>query len=209
VEAEAGMARIAGRSNWVAWPAGMLCLAVVAALGWLSLPMIPGAVQWAGDALRSATSRSDEDVSNPAPFRAATVPACRALYTSALWSELTARSGADPAEDASPPPVSATGVVAALAPVVRETCTWTAASTGSIVTTLADIDTRTAPLAGEALSSQGFSCGSSGGGLRCTRTDGDVAEDVIVRDGVWLSSRLDGWHPNLYTERIAERLWPQ
>lgn len=203
------MARTAGRSNWVAWPAGVLCLAVVVSLAWLSWPMIPSVVQWVGDSLRASTSPPAAQADGPASVNAGSdVAACRALYTSALWSELTARSGRDPVEDASAPPISTAGVVAALAPDVRETCTWTAATTGSIVTTLADVDSGAATIAQAALSSQGFSCTASGEVLRCIREVGDTAEDVIVRDGVWLSSRLDGWHPNLYTERIIEQVWP-
>ncbi len=135
--------------------------------------------------------------------------ACRALYTDALWSELTARTGGDPVQDASLPPVSAVSVVAALAPRVRATCTWTAATTGSIVTTVADVSADAAPIAQEALRSQGFSCASIPGGVSCTKSAGEVTEDIAVRDGVWLSSRLEAWHPNLYTERIAAELWPR
>lgn len=201
------MARIAGRSNWVAWPVGVICAAVVAALAVLSTPMVPPAVQWVGDALRGPTYPPVAGSDAPDTGTADTA-ACRALYTSALWSELTARTGGDPLQDASAPAVSATTVVAALEPAVRTTCTWTAMAGGTITTTLADVDPDAVAIADAALTSQGFACSTSGAGVSCSRTDGDVTEEITLRDGAWLSSRLDGWHPNLYSERIGAHLWP-
>lgn len=222
------MARIGGRSGWIAWPAGLACLAVVAALVWLALPMMPVAVQWAGDALRGPTSRPAAEATPPAgsadqplgtgrghaaaspsasPTPSPDAASCRSLYTAAQWAELTVRTGGDPAEDTSAPALAAPTVVTALHPTVRMTCTWAATTTGRITTTVADVDAEAGAIARAALAAQGFACGGFGDGMRCTRTDGAVVEDVVVRDGVWLSSVLDNWRPTLYTERIADQLW--
>lgn len=203
------MARIGGRSNWVAWPVGVLCAAVVVTLAWLSVPMVPGAVQWAGDALRGPTSRPVAGAASPERTDKTDTAACRALYTPQLWSELTARQGGDPVQDASSPPVSAVSVVAAIAPAVRTTCTWTGASLGSIVTTLADVSGDRVAIAQTALLSQGYSCRPAGDGIACDKTNGEIVEHITLRDGVWLSSRLEAWHPTLYTARVSNRLWPE
>ena len=50
------MARVGGRNSWIAVPVGLGCAAIVGALVWLSLPMVPVTVAWAGDMLRNATS---------------------------------------------------------------------------------------------------------------------------------------------------------
>ena len=110
-------------------------------------------------------------------------------------------------QDASPPTVSATSVVAALAPAVRVSCTWTAAASGTIVTTLADVTGEAAEVAQAALESQGYACRREEAALTCSRTEGDVTDDIVLREGVWLSSRLSAWHPDLYTARITSRLW--
>ncbi|MBT2475055.1 hypothetical protein J7E68_10835 [Microbacterium sp. ISL-103] len=47
------MARVAGRNVAISWIAGVLCAGVVAALLWLSMPMMPVMVSFVGDALRS------------------------------------------------------------------------------------------------------------------------------------------------------------
>ena len=51
------MARTGGRNAWIAWPAGLLCAAVVVSLAWLAQPMVPVSVAWVGDMLRAATHR--------------------------------------------------------------------------------------------------------------------------------------------------------
>lgn len=203
------MARIAGRSNWVAWPIGVICAGVVVTLAWLSTPMVPGAVQWAGDALRGPTSRPIAGPISPERNDNTDTAACRALYTRQLWSELTARQGGDPVQDASLPSVSAVSVVAALAPTVRTTCTWAGASTGSIVTTVADVSRDAVAIAQAALWSQGYACEPAGDGVTCRKRDGEVVEHITVRDGVWLSSRLEAWHPTRYTDRVSTQVWPR
>ncbi|KEP74071.1 hypothetical protein HR12_22335, partial [Microbacterium sp. SUBG005] len=60
------MARIGGRSLWLAWPAGIFCAAAVVALGVLAAPGIPTAVGFVGDTLRAGTDT---------PTAAATTPA--------------------------------------------------------------------------------------------------------------------------------------
>ena len=46
------MARVGGRNLGMSWFAGILCVGIVGALVWLSLPMLPILAQFAGDAMR-------------------------------------------------------------------------------------------------------------------------------------------------------------
>lgn len=48
------MARVGGRSIAMSWIVGLLCAAVVVALLWLSMPMLPVLIEFTGDALRRA-----------------------------------------------------------------------------------------------------------------------------------------------------------
>lgn len=49
-----GMARVGGRNLGVSWFAGVVCVGIVGALVWLSLPMLPVLAEFAGTALRTA-----------------------------------------------------------------------------------------------------------------------------------------------------------
>jgi uncharacterized membrane protein len=48
------MARVGGRNLAMSWVAGVICIGIVGALFWLSLPILPVLAGFAGDALRSA-----------------------------------------------------------------------------------------------------------------------------------------------------------
>ncbi|MEU4015106.1 MULTISPECIES: hypothetical protein [unclassified Microbacterium] len=48
------MARVAGRNLVMSWFAGIVCVGVIGALIWLSLPILPTLAEFAGDALRDA-----------------------------------------------------------------------------------------------------------------------------------------------------------
>ncbi|WP_197077678.1 hypothetical protein [Microbacterium sp. Ag1] len=48
------MARVGGRNLGMSWFAGIVCVGVIGALVWLSLPMVPVLAQFAGDALPTA-----------------------------------------------------------------------------------------------------------------------------------------------------------
>lgn len=47
------MARVGGRNLGISWVAGVICVGIIGALLWLSMPMLPVLAQFAGDALRS------------------------------------------------------------------------------------------------------------------------------------------------------------
>lgn len=47
------MARVGGRNLAMSWIVGVFCAAIIAALLWLSVPMLPVLAQFAGDALRT------------------------------------------------------------------------------------------------------------------------------------------------------------
>lgn len=48
------MARVAGRNLAMSWFAGIVCVGIIGALLWLSLPMVPVLAEFAGNALRTA-----------------------------------------------------------------------------------------------------------------------------------------------------------
>jgi hypothetical protein len=50
------MARVGGRNLGVSWVAGVICAGIIAALLWLSMPMVPMLAEFAGEALRRAFS---------------------------------------------------------------------------------------------------------------------------------------------------------
>ena len=75
------------------------------------------------------------------------------------------------------------------------------------MTTLAVVGPDAATIADAALRGQGFTCSTTGGGLRCVRSRGDVVEDQRFRDGLWLSSVETSWRPEHYGSRLAAQVW--
>lgn len=204
------MARVGGRNRWFAVPAGLLCIAIVATLVWLSLPMVPVTVAWAGDALRRATA---PHVATPPPDTPAMKALaggavdCRDIYSDGLWGELTwhGRTLLDQSADA--PATAVTSLTEVLAPEVVRTCRWTGRDDGEIRTTIAVVGPDAASLADAALRGQGFSCATDDGNLRCTSTQGGTTESHVVRDGLWLSVVERSWHPDDYVTRVEARVW--
>lgn len=47
------MARVAGRNVVISWIAAVLCIGVVGALIWFSMPIVPVVASFVGDVLRS------------------------------------------------------------------------------------------------------------------------------------------------------------
>jgi hypothetical protein len=203
------MARVGGRSTWIAVPAGTACAAVVATLVYLSLPMVPVTGAWVAMMAQTAFTNLTTPVSassgEPAP--AADAADCRDLYPDGLWAELTWKADVRLAQSTAPPATSVTTLVEALAPTVRLTCVWTYSGAGSIATTLATVSPEAAALAEAALRGQGFACAADDGGLRCSRITGDVLEEHEVRGELWLSSVETGWQPDDYSSRLASNLW--
>lgn len=209
------MARIPGRSSWLAWPAGLLCAAVVAGLVWLALPMVPVAVAWVGDTLRTATAATSAPAAAPStPGRGPLIDAaeseasidCRTFYPSDLWLELAWRPQGLLAQDFSPPATSVTSLVDALAPTVRLSCRWEFAD-ASITSTLARVGDGSAAVAEAALRGEGFACTTTEGVLECRRARGEVVEEHALSGDLWLSSVETGPAPDDYGTRLAEALW--
>lgn len=203
------MARIGGRNIGMAWVAGIVCAAVVAVLVVLAVPAIPGAVAMVGDLLRQRDAVPSFAQKSATAGASTSTPECRALYTDALWSQLTQRAGGDPKQDASGPATSAASLTTALAPRVRVTCSFAGTSTGRIVTTVAEVSADAASVARATLEVAGFSCAGFGDGVRCTRTAAALVEEDAVRGGLWVSTTYDGWRPEGYLDRIAPQIWPQ
>lgn len=204
------MARTGGRNSWIAVPAGLICAAIVAALVWLSLPMVPVTVAWAGEMLRNATTpRPQVQAADTPAGRAAAGREldCRALYSDSLWNELTwtGRTILDQTTD--PPPTSVTSLTEVLRPDVRLTCAWTDADGGEVITTLAVVGADGASIAEAALRGQGFSCAIGDPGLHCTSSQGDMVETQVFRDGLWLSSVERSWLPDDYGSRLERQVF--
>ena len=204
------LARVGGRNSWIAVPAGIGCLAVVAALVWLSLPMVPVTVAWAGDMLRNATAPAPAATAEDTPARRIIEGAsvdCRALYPDGLWNEMmwSGRSLLD--QGADPPPTAATTLNEVLAPHARLTCAWTRADGATVVSSLSAVGPDAPGLVESALRGQGYSCEAGGETLRCTGGSGDAAETHVVRDGVWAVSVETGWHPEDYAARLERQVF--
>ncbi|MBN9155044.1 MAG: hypothetical protein J0J05_13770 [Microbacterium sp.] len=202
---------IGGRSAWLAWPAGVVCVGVVGALAWLAVPGIPTAVSFVGDILRTGAAASASAPEGPKPVHqigSAISDDCRSLYPDGLWVELSWTPHVLLDQTQAAPETTATSVRAALSPQVRMTCAWRNESGGTVTTTLSDVDASASGIAQAALASQGFSCEASGGGVRCVKASGAVVEEHVIRDGVWLATFERSWHPDRYTDRLVQRLWP-
>jgi len=203
------MARIGGRSSWIAWPVGLLCAAVVAVLAWLAQPMVPVSIAWMGDLLRASTS---VPVAAPAPESVATLAIapgdidCRTLYPDGLWAELIWTPQVLLSQDMALPATAVTALTDALSPSVRTTCHWRTDDGGTISSTLAGVADDAGPIADASLRGQGFACTTDAGAVVCVRTAGDVVEHTI-RDGLWLSSMETAWHPEQYGTRLAAHVW--
>ncbi|WP_254773726.1 hypothetical protein [Microbacterium sp. cf046] len=204
------LARVGGRNSWIAWPAGLLCAAVVGALAWLAQPMLPVSVAWMGDMLRAASAAQ---VPAPAAQSVATLAIapgdidCRALYPDGLWAELTWTPHVLLSQDYAAPATSVTSLTDALSPSVRITCHWRTEEGGLIVSTLAGVASDAGPVAEASLRGQGFACTTDDDAVVCARTSGDVVEEHTIRGGLWLSSVETRWHPDAYGARLTAHIW--
>lgn len=207
------MARIPGRSAWLAWPVGLFCAAVVGALVWLSIPMVPATVAWAGDMLRNATSgppAPSADGVRPSAREMAESDAgvdCRRFYPADLWAELTWSPQSLLLQDFSAPSTSATTLVEALAPQVRVSCRWTLQGDATASTTLARVAPDAGPVAQATLQADGFACEASDAVLSCTRTQAGTVEAHAFAGDLWLSSVTAGSVPEAYGTRLQSNLW--
>ncbi|MFT4137108.1 hypothetical protein [Microbacterium sp.] len=195
------MARVGGRNTALAWLAGIGCVAVVAGLAFLALPMVPVVRDWAVQTVAGPT---------PAPARTARAGGpieCRDLYVDPLWADLvwTPRATLSPSADL-PAGTPATPLLEAAQPAVRFTCVWSSKA-GSISTTLAEVGTDAATALVTALPGAGFTCTEVSARSRCARTDADVVETVEVGEGLLLASVETAWHPERYAERVSRRVW--
>jgi hypothetical protein len=203
------MARIGGRSTWLAVPAGMLCAGVVGALVWLALPMVPASITWVGDTLRTATAPQPTLTAAPTPAQDAAAGAavdCRSIYSDDLWNELLWRPGSLLGQSLAAPATDARAFADAVPAQVAVTCVWQFDG-GSIVTTLARVDPDARAIAEPSLGSDGFTCTSSDAALECTRTRDGVVEEHTLRDGLWLVSVETGWHPDDFGARVEREVF--
>lgn len=200
------MARVSGRSLWIAWPIGAICAGVVGALVWLAAPGVPGAIDFVGTTLRGATSAPVAEGADAAATPADPMSDCRGLYPDRLWAELTWTPEVLLSQNTAPPESGST-LAAALAPTVRLTCTWRVDDARRVSTTVASVAGGSGPVAQAALSAEGFACALEEAAVHCERTQGAVVEVHDLRGDVWLSSVLTGWAPERYAEQVAAQVF--
>lgn len=197
------MARIGGRSLWLAWPAGLFCVAAVVGLGVLAAPGVPGTVAFVGDTLRAATGTP------PAAEVEPVVPAtdCRHLYSQPMWSSLVWSPEALLSQRRTPP-LSTVEAVAAAAPTTVVTCHWRGVGGRFLETTVSTVSVEGSSAVAATLAAQGFACQTAADATQtdvthCERISGDVNEVHDVRGDRWVSSTLSGWEPVGYAETVA------
>lgn len=197
------MARVGGRNAFLAWVVGIGCAALLAALVFLAIPLLPVATTWIGNAAAGPTAKPDAAAPEPTGPPAE----CDQLYGEALWAALRWADGAvlTPSKDA--PTTTAAALVDALQPQVQLTCSWIAAA-GTLTSTLATAPADAGSIAAAALPAVGFACEAVSDRTRCTRVDGELTETIETGGGLWLSSSETGWHPEAYASRVARAVWP-
>lgn len=202
------MARTGGRRIWIAIPVTLLCFAVVGALIWLALPLLPASIDWAGDSLRAASERAQQqrDEANTQTLDSENID-CRNLYPDDLWSELVWTSGALLDQDTDPPNTRVVVLVEVLMPTVRVNCTWNEPDGGRIVTTLSAVAADAAVVAEQTMTAEGFACTANDDALVCTRNRDGIREEHTIREGYWLAHVQNRWLPQRYGTRIDAHLW--
>lgn len=188
------VSRIGGRNVVFAWIVGGVCAVVVGALAILTLPLVTTGLGLVGGG-GGAGAGTTETAEGPTQ--------CRDLYSDPLWASLQYAPGSELVGSDDPPVSTASDLVAALAPEVRFTCTWTS-STGSISTTVADVGTDAGSIAASALPALGFSCSENGERTLCSRTDAELIETIEAGGGHWVSTSQQSWHPERYASRVGD-----
>lgn len=208
------MARVPGRSAWLAWPVGVVCAAAVVALLWLSAPILPAVATWSTDMFRAAVAPPEEaPVEAPRASVLETVASgedldCRRFYPTDLWTELTWNPQAFLQQDRGASATSVVSLGEALAPQVRMSCRWTLPTGATISTTLAQVAEGAGAVAEATLGAEGFSCATQGAVLACTRERGGVLEEHALSGDLWLSSVETGVVPEEYGSRLVGWVWP-
>lgn len=210
---------IGGRRWWLAWPAGVLCVAVVGALVYLAVPAVPWAVQYTIATLQQGARAGTASPPTPAPVESigtALTDDCVSLYPAGLWLELALDPRTVLSQNMTPPADELTRAMAPWHPAVRMTCAWRAATGASVRTSLVDLtgsesDDATRGAIAEALTARGFGCRitrADASLLTCTRRSGQNVDTAVVHGDVWLSTAEEGWHPDGYQAALVQRLWP-
>ncbi|WP_022878296.1 hypothetical protein [Microbacterium sp. B19] len=195
------MARVGGRSAWIAWPVGVLCAVVVAALLVLAAPGLPGTVTFVGDTLRAGSTTPPWTDAPRVPGPATT---CRDLYTQPMWSELVWSPEALLTQRHTGP-LSTPEAVAAAAPTPVITCHWRGEGGRWLESSVATVSADGAAAVEATLSGQGFACATDADTVHCERTADGVTEVHDLRGDRWVSSTFSRWMPDGYTAVVASR----
>ena len=206
------MARIGGRSTWIAVPAGMLCAAVVASLVWLALPMFPVAASWVGDTLRTASAPRPIPAAMPDTRRscrrrpAARLP--RALPRQPVVGAHVARRRAAVADRRPARDVRHLARPTRWRRAPASRARGDSRAGGGIVTTLVGRRGRTPrPSPTPRCAGRDSRAPRPTPRCDCSASQGDVVEEHTVRGGLWLSSMETSWHPADYGARLEAKVW--
>lgn len=195
------MARVGGRSAWIAWPAGVLCAAVVATLFVLAAPGLPGAVTFVGDTLRTGSTTPPYTDAPRVPGPAGT---CRDLYTQPMWSALVWSPEALLTQRRTTA-LSTPEAVAAAAPTPVITCHWRGEGGRWLETSVAAVSPEGAAAVQSTLTAQSFTCTAAEATVHCERQADGVTEIHDLRGDRWVSSTFSGWMPDGYAAVVASR----
>lgn len=213
------MARLTGRSTGFSWFVGLFCLAVVAALVVMAVPMGPAVADWMRTTVTTLAAQASGAASEAqtAPQPAAEVsglPATCAAFSSPTLSDALQAAGADaPADGPGAAPEGVVGVAELVSAEPVLDCVWMA-ERGSARVWVAAVAEGTGPTAEELLRAGGFECQSDGGAVRCTRERADERGAVastdshVIRDGVWAVALTTGWNAAQFADAIEQAVWP-
>ncbi|WOQ69330.1 hypothetical protein RYJ27_11605 [Microbacterium limosum] len=221
------MARIGGRSLWLAWPIGLIAFAVVAGLAWLAYPMTPVVVAWAQGAVAGTLGPGPAPTVSVPPEspaageesggageaieveRAGPPGTCEELYPPSNWQQLTSSAGLALQEGATAPQTAVTDLADALGASVLVSCAWTDAS-GAATVTLSRVAPVAATTVAGVLGGAGFECQQVTDGVACAKPAGedDRAEEHVVRGDLWLATVRTLPGPPVPQDAIESRIWP-
>lgn len=216
------MARLAGRSTWFAWFAGVCCFAVIGALVVLATPLAPAVANWTvrtvaivGDQFSGSEHTGSVVAAAPSLGEVAgTLPTtCDALSSPELLTALGAQSDVTVSSGTRQALAGVPGVAELLAAEPLIDCQWETALGAAHAWIAKTPGDARASMTEELLHAIGFACSADGDAVRCLRTHaaaGDAAastETHLFDGAVWLVVRTDGSVPDEFSDAVAGAIW--
>lgn len=199
------LAKIPGRSMWLAAPAAVVCVVVILVLTVLAAPMVPVAASWVSATVQNALTPKTtvtETVSDE-------LHDCRDLYPRDLWAEImwSERPLLDQKRTAMYPDAASEALAQSLDLGDVLACSWTNAGNGRVTTALQALSEDPSSLAQTALTAAGYRCESTGAALSCRLETGSFTVLHSFGGNWWLSTAVSDWDLPRYGERLTAYLW--